>query len=230
METLDDLYKELMLTQREMEGGHRYPNGLTSTTFPNLVLEDQCPWEWHDFGNGKGNKKVVVPMKCMMFPAAPVRNINLSAPTSIVYWLGQRSSGDVRKSVEAAIYASYCTGYHHFYHIGSVNVDELAASQHPFHVLYKKITAKFNGVAFGNCQSGGMNPLGFNFKELYLDNKKEMNSIIDGIVDCILRVLHWINDNVDSEEFHHVNIEKHVNKCLDKMREEVSTKTEFAEF
>jgi len=70
-----------MLAQRE-RGGHQYPNGLTLKTFPNLVLNNVCPWEEVDIGNG-------VQMKCMSFPATAVHDIQLSAPATIVYLHGQ---------------------------------------------------------------------------------------------------------------------------------------------
>jgi hypothetical protein len=40
-----------MLLQGQ-NGGHRYPNGLTSKTFHNLVLEELSPWIKKDIGNG----------------------------------------------------------------------------------------------------------------------------------------------------------------------------------
>jgi hypothetical protein len=77
METLDHDYKVLMHLQKE-SGGHRYPNGLTHNTFPNLMLEACSPWIEQDVGNG-------VKQKLMRFMASPVRDIHLSMPTTIVY-------------------------------------------------------------------------------------------------------------------------------------------------
>jgi hypothetical protein len=82
MEKLDHEYKVLMHLQKE-SGGHRYPNGLTHKTFPNLVLEACSPWIEQDVGNG-------VKQKLMRFTAGPVHDIHLSAPTTIVYQYHQR--------------------------------------------------------------------------------------------------------------------------------------------
>ncbi len=78
MESLDNAYQNLMLTQHCTLGGHQYPSGLTSKTFPNLVLDDSCPWEDMDIGYS-------IKLKCMKFLAALVWDIQLSATTTIVY-------------------------------------------------------------------------------------------------------------------------------------------------
>ncbi len=77
MEKLDHDFKEVMHLQREA-GGYWYPNGLTHKMFPNLVLETCSPWIKHNIGNG-------VKQKLMGFTAGPVQDIQLVAPTTIVY-------------------------------------------------------------------------------------------------------------------------------------------------
>jgi hypothetical protein len=90
MEKLNQDLKEVMLLQGQ-NGGHRYPNGLTSKTFHNLVLEELSPWIKKDIGNG-------VMQKLMRFTAGPVRDIHLSAPATIVHRYHEKCQ-DVRKSV-----------------------------------------------------------------------------------------------------------------------------------
>jgi len=140
-----------MLAQRE-HGGHQYPNGHTSKTFPNLVLNDACPWEEVDIGNG-------VWMKCMSFPATAVYDIQLLAPATIVYLHCQRVE-EARRSVELAVYTSYLTVYHHFYNTGIENLDQLVASWHPALDYYQLLKGKFDGVAFGDVHVGQISPTG----------------------------------------------------------------------
>jgi len=169
-------------------------------------------------------------MKQMKFPAAPVWDINLSAPASIVYWHSKDQGPEqVRRSVELVIYAAYCTGYHHFYNVGKANMPQLLTSQHPFLDMHQKTMAKFDGVAFGDCQSGCQNPTGLNFKGVYLNESGAMNGMINAVVDCILGVLHWINETIGTDKFHHVNIEAQVKKCLEELKDKCTT-TDFGEF
>jgi len=57
-----------------------------------------------------------------------------------------------------------------------------------------------------------------------------MTGAMDAVVDCILGILDWINNNVGSEEFHHVNIEKQVNVCLRNLHKKGFTRTDLGEF
>jgi hypothetical protein len=76
MEKLNQDLKEVMLLQGQ-NGGHRYPNGLTSKTFHNLVLEELSPWIKKDIGNG-------MMQKLMRFMAGPVAGKHFL----VIGWVG----------------------------------------------------------------------------------------------------------------------------------------------
>jgi hypothetical protein len=59
--------------------------------FHNLVLDDFCPWEDVDIGQG-------VIVRHMMFPACAVHNIHLSALATVTYLFHQQTK-DVRKQL-----------------------------------------------------------------------------------------------------------------------------------
>jgi hypothetical protein len=63
-EGLDHFFENLALEQNT-NGGHQYHEGLSAIKFQNLVLDDSCPWETTDIGNG-------YMAKCMEIPAGPV--------------------------------------------------------------------------------------------------------------------------------------------------------------
>jgi hypothetical protein len=67
----------------------------------------------------------------LVFPAAPIRHIHVSAPANIVYLLGEHTS-DVRKQVELGVAVGYHSGYHRFYNVGMKHMDEFEECQHPF--------------------------------------------------------------------------------------------------
>jgi hypothetical protein len=123
-------------------GGHRYPNGLTSKTFHNLVLEELSPWIEKDIGNG-------VMQKLMRFTAGPVHDIHLSAPATIVHLYHEKCQ-DVRKSVELAFHATYLPGFCHFYHLGWNNLDNLVAASSPSFKMFELAKEKFKDVPFGD--------------------------------------------------------------------------------
>ncbi len=122
MEKLNHEYKEVMLLQQQC-GGHRYPNGLTHKTFPNLVLEECSPWIEEDIGNG-------MKQKLMRFTAGPVRDIHLSGPTTIVYQYHKQRQ-DFQKVVELAFHIAYLPGFCCLYHLGSNYLDDLVSALSP---------------------------------------------------------------------------------------------------
>lgn len=79
MEALDHAYKDLIM---RYSGSYHYPERLMYKMFNLLVLDNGCPWESADIGNG-------VTLKQMEFPATPLCDLFLSAPTTIVYQLHQ---------------------------------------------------------------------------------------------------------------------------------------------
>jgi hypothetical protein len=135
---------------QQQNGGHRYPHGLTYKTFPNLVLEDVCPWREVDLENG-------VIQKQMGWTAGPVWDIHLSAPTTIVYNYHQRC-GDDRKAVELAIHAAYLSGYARFYNLGSNDMERLVAESSPSLAMFRMAKEKFSDVPFGDPQVGRVSP------------------------------------------------------------------------
>jgi len=76
-----------------------------------------------------------VKLKRLKIPALCVRDVQLSAPTTIVH-NHFKVVKDERKVVELAIYAGYLTGYHRYYHVGSKYGQRLEESNHPFLEMY----------------------------------------------------------------------------------------------
>jgi len=95
------------------------------------------------------------------------------------------------------------------------------------------MTDQFNGVPFGDCQSGRMCPSKFmseEFQRVYLGDDSKMNDTIKAIIDCIVGILEWINDTVNSEQFNHVNIERAVQQHIWEMKDKGHTGTDLREF
>jgi len=125
-------------------------------------IEEELVWQ-----RGDDEVHVMKRVKCMEFLAAVVHDIfvrdnQLLSAMTIVYQHSQQVA-DARRSVELAVCASYCTGYHCFYNIGSLNMDQLVASQHPAHDYNLLAMGQF-GVAFGDPQVGWINPTGLDFE------------------------------------------------------------------
>jgi hypothetical protein len=218
MESLDHSFQNLILLQQQ-NGGHRYPNGLTYKTFPNLVLEDVCPWREVDLGNG-------VIQKQMGWTAGPVRDIHLSAPTTIVYNYHQRC-GDDRKAVELAIHAAYLSGYARFYNLGSNDMERLVVESSPSRAMFRMAKEKFSDVPFGDPQVGRVSPSGVEYESVFLNEDGTINGTMGAMVDGVIGILEWINANVDDEDkFHHAGIETRVKQCIDEWKKKASDQTE----
>ena len=208
MEKLNHEYKEVMLLQQQC-GGHRYPNSLTYKMFPNLVLEECSPWIEQDIGNG-------VKQKLMRFTASPVRDIHLSAPTTIVYQYHKQRQ-DFRKAVELAFHIAYLPGFCRLYHLGSNNLDDLVSASSPSLKMFQLAGEKFQGVPFGDFQSGRWSPSAIRYKDVFLkDDGKTTNGAMEKVVDGIVGVLEWIEANKgEPDKFHHAGIEARVQQCVD---------------
>jgi hypothetical protein len=164
MEKLDHEYKVLMHLHKE-SGGHHYPNGLTHKTFPNLVLEACSPWIEQDFSNG-------VKQKLMRFTAGPVRDIHLSAPTTIVYQYHQRKQ-DVRKAVELAFHIRYLSGFCRLFHLGQNYMDDLVSESSPSLKMLQLAEKVFEASPFGDFQSGHWSPLAIKYKYVFLKEDRK---------------------------------------------------------
>jgi len=77
-QSVDHALAKVAYVQRN-NGSYQYPNGLDSSCFFNLMLEDTCPWETIDIGEG-------IMQDLMKLPAVAVRDIFLSGPSTIVHW------------------------------------------------------------------------------------------------------------------------------------------------
>lgn len=212
MKTLDNEYKLLMHTQRE-QGGHQYPNGLTHKTFQNLVLDACCPWTAVDIGNG-------VSQKLMKFTAGPVRDIQLSAPTTIVYKYHQHKQ-DVRKAVELAFHLGYLPGYCRAFHLGQNRMDDLLGASSPSLKMFLLaeelfVDEKSKLSPLGDYQSGRWSPSAIQYRDVFLNEDGTMNGVMEKVVDGLVGVLEWIENNKhDPAEFHHAGIEARVQQCVD---------------
>jgi len=141
------------------------------------------------------------------------------------------TSRDERKVVELVIYAGYLPGFHRYYHVGIKHMQQLVDCNCLSLEMYRLMIEEFK-KAFGDIQVGRIRCTVVRFADVYLDeNGKMTNGAMDAMVDCILEVLNWINETVDSDNgFHHVNIEKKFQECLGRMKERVAMNPNFAEF
>jgi hypothetical protein len=146
----------------------------------------------------------------MKFNAGPVRDVQLAAPTHVV-WSHHQNAKDDRRAIELAVCASYMGGYHHFTALAISKEEELLQSKHPLIKYYRLAIDQFNGVAFDDPQVGHINPTGVKFVETFInDGGKAIEALVDGIV----ALLEWINETVGTADFHHVNIEKRFKECI----------------
>lgn len=90
------------------------------------------------------------------------------------------------------------------------------------------------GVAFGDPQTGRINPCGLDYPAVYLetmpDGSRRVNSTMDAVIDGVLELLKWIDETVGTDDFHHVNIEKAFLGCINKWKEAGHTRLELGEF
>jgi hypothetical protein len=169
MGKLNGEFEKLMLLQQNV-GGHRYPNGLTYKTWENINLEDCSPWLEVDIGNG-------IMQKQMGFTAGCVRDLFLAGPCTIVYLLNDRL-GVEEKAVKLAIHEAYNPGYSHFYNIGKTEFAHLVAANSPSHAMYQIALEKFDGVPFGDNQSGRISPSGVDYPAVFLDADGKPNGVM----------------------------------------------------
>jgi hypothetical protein len=210
MGKLNGEFEKLMLLQQNV-GGHRYPNGLTYKTWENIILEDCSPWLEVDIGNG-------IMQKQMGFTAGCVRKLFLAGPCTIVYLLNNRL-GVEEKAVELAIHA-YNPGYSHFYNIGKTKFARLVAADSPSHAMYQIALEKFDGVPFGDNQSGRISLSGVNYPAVFLDADGKPNSVMKVMVAGVMKVLRWIDANKDiDDQFHHAGIQKVVQELIDEWKD-----------
>lgn len=221
MDQLDHYLDGMMAVQRE-SGGHQYHERVTSRKIHNLVLDEHCPWEDVHLGSNVTGKR-------MRLPAAPVRDIHLSAPATIAYRHHQ-AVNDVKRTIEMVVVAGYHHGYDRYYDIGTKHMNELTDPNSRPSLAYYKLAKEQYGVPFGSAQVGRISPSAVNFEDVYLNDKGEMNEVMDDVVDGILKLLRGINDIVGTEEFHHNSIENLVQGCMSEWHQKGHTKLDLAEF
>jgi hypothetical protein len=69
-----------------------------------------------------------------------------------------------------------------------------------------------------------------NYKEVDLNEKGEVNKVMDDIVESILKILRGINKIVGTKTFHHVAIKNMVRDCISKWHQKGYNKLDLAEF
>lgn len=218
MGALNNEFEKLILLQQNA-GGHRYPNGLTYKTWENIVLENCSPWLEVDIGNG-------IMQKQMGFTAGCVRDLFLAGPSTIVYLLND-CLGDKEKAVELAIHAAYNPGYSRFYNIGKNDFARLVAAESPSHAMYQIALEKFDGVPFGDNQSGRISPSGVDYPAVFLDSDGKPNGVMKEMVAGVMKVLRWIDANKDNEgEFHHAGIQKVVKEQINNWKDRAAEQKE----
>jgi hypothetical protein len=123
-----------------------------------------------------------------------------------VYPLNDRL-GVEEKAVELAIHAAYNPRYSHFYNIGKTKFARLVAANSPSHAMYQIALEKFDGVPFGDNQSGRISPSGVDYPAVFLDADGKPNGVMKVMVAGVMKVLRWINANKDNDDqFHHADI------------------------
>jgi hypothetical protein len=178
--------------------------GGTSTTYNRFhlfILNDDCPWTCADIGEG-------LSIEHMQFPATPVQDLFLSPPMMVMY-LRHQKTNDRRKSKQLAVMAGYHNGYHRYFYLGTTHFDELVKAINPALVYYKKAKETFE-VAFSDINTGHISPTSVDFAKVYLNDNGTMNDIMDVLVSEVVVALDWIKENVGTESFNHVLVEKMV--------------------
>ena len=113
--------------------------------------------------------------------------------------------------------AAYMSGWSRFYYLSMENLDEIVNSEERPSLVYYNLAMKRFGKAFGESQPGRvkrMSPSNINYSEVYLDDKGNVTSKMDDVIDGVLDLLKWIDETVGTDEFHHANIEKRFQACL----------------
>ena len=217
LQAVDQFFQHLALTQ-STNGGHSYHDGLTAVTHRNLVLDDSCPWQVENIGT-KGKYAFFAPR--MRLPALPVRDFHLASAATIGFHM-QTRLGDERKTVELLTMAAYMSGWSRFYHLSMENLDEIVNSEERPSLVYYNLAMKRFGKAFGESQPGRvkrMSPSNINYREVYLDDKGNVTSKMDDVIDGVLDLLKWIDETVGTDEFHLANIEERFQACLAEVRD-----------
>jgi hypothetical protein len=76
----------------------------------------------------------------MKFNAGPVRDVQLAAPTHVV-WSHHQKAKDDRRAIELAVCASYMGGYHRFTTLAISKEEELLQSEH---LCTRRLTRAFD--------------------------------------------------------------------------------------
>ena len=199
MDLLTHAYEILAVQYRGR--GKPYPK-LTAKTFQGLVLDEDCPWEEVEIHDG-------IKMWRMKFPAVFVRDIFLSAPSTIMF-RHHRGCRDHKKTLRLAVFAGYQSGFHKMFYLGHKYMDELVAAEDPALVYYQKAMEEF-GKLTGDPIVGRIVPPGLDFRKVFIekgpDGEDRMNGVMTELVDGIEKLLVWINDNVGTDNFNHATIE-----------------------
>jgi len=131
-----------------------------------------------------------------------------------------------------SLVASYFNGFHSYYYLGKRDMVAITSDEHPaikFHQIYQ---VEFKSSNFADGKSGNrINPSGVKFKEtFYADNDPERKTL-SIVVDSIIGILEWINENIDNEKvFHHSGIEKQFRQCLEDFQKQGLSALDFNEF
>jgi hypothetical protein len=152
-------------------------------------------------------------MDRMVFPAVPVQHIFLSAPATIVF-LHHQCIIDPRKTLQLALLAGYQTGICWMFWLGMKYMDKLVMSDDPALVYYQKAMHNVDKL-IGDPIVGWINPSVVKFSKVYLDaSGKKMNGDMDQMIDDLILLLEWINDNVRTDNFNHSAIEARFHEAL----------------
>jgi hypothetical protein len=93
--------------------------------------------------------------------------------------------------------------------------------------MYQIALEKFDGMPFGNNQSGRISLSGVDYPAAFLDANGKPNGVMKVMVAGVMKVLRWIDANKDNDDqFHHAGIQKVVQEQISIWKDKVAKQKE----
>ena len=146
----------------QYKGPHGPPQDLDHRHPENMILDDHCPYEKKPL-----DKAGKIIMERLELPTSCIRDLWLSMGITVLFTL--RDALGIRKTVQLAIMASYQTGFHRFFYLGSEYEQELTEPSADPALVYFQLANKLFGTATGDVgvTPRRLNPSGYDFVDIY---------------------------------------------------------------
>ena len=203
----------------------------THLTFFDLVLDNWSPWIPTKIGKNKISEQDVI-SDVMSMPANITRSFFLSPACTIIYRLKQHlqmmhnAEAAEEKLIETAVICAYQTSMIRPFHVAHRRIGELDCN-HPGVRLYNMLIDEFGSLT-GSSGCRRLNPTGVNFHAAFMQKKRivvddvvyedkhnEMNGVMSVVVTHIQKLMDSLNEMLQSDSFHHDEVEEAFKQTCD---------------